>query len=65
MASAAIIEPTGESDTPLKFTAGLILGIPIDCELHDLEDMRHVRIQVCFHFACFSCTILQILILNI
>lgn len=46
MASATIIEPTGESDTALKFTAGLLLGIPLDAEIHNLEDTSHVRIMV-------------------
>lgn len=46
MASATIIEPTGESDTALKFTAGLLLGIPLDAEINNLEDTTHVRIMV-------------------
>lgn len=46
MASAAIIEPTGESDTALKFTAGLLLGIPLDAEIYNLEDTSNVRIKV-------------------
>ncbi len=46
MASATIIEPTGESDTALKFTAGLLLGIPLDAEINNLEDTSHVRIMV-------------------
>ena len=46
MATATIIEPTGESDTPLKFTAGLLLGIPFDCELKDLTDVTNIRIRV-------------------
>lgn len=46
MVTATIIEPTGESDTALKFTAGLLLGIPLDAEIHNLEDTSHVRIMV-------------------
>lgn len=46
MASATIVEPTGESDNALKFTAGLLLGIPIDAELHNLTDTSHVRIMI-------------------
>ncbi len=50
MATATIIEPTGDSDTPLKFTAGLLLGIPFDCELRDLTDVSNVRIRVSVQF---------------
>ncbi|ODM99768.1 Integrator complex subunit 4 [Orchesella cincta] len=46
MASATIIEPTGESDNALKFTAGLLLGIPVDAEIHNLEDTSYVRIMI-------------------
>jgi len=30
----------------LKFTAGLLLGIPVDAELHNLADTSHVRIMI-------------------
>lgn len=46
MARASIVEPTGDSDTPLKFTAGLLLGIPFDCELKDVTNLSSVRIRV-------------------
>lgn len=46
MAKATIIEPTGDSDFPLKFTAGLLLGIPFDCELRDITDTSAIRIRV-------------------
>jgi hypothetical protein len=46
MTSATIVEPTGESDTPVKFTAGLLLGITLDAEISNLSDVSNVRIQV-------------------
>lgn len=46
MTTATIMEPTGESDTPVKFTAGLLLGINFDAEIYNLEDVANVRIQV-------------------
>ena len=45
-AKATIYEPTGESDTPLKFTAGLLLGVNFDAELENIEDLKNVRIKV-------------------
>ena len=46
MTSATIIEPTGESDNPMKFTAGLLLGIDLDCEIQNLVDTANVRVRV-------------------
>ena len=41
MAKAVINEPTGGSETPMKYMAGLVLGIPMDCQVKsdDVEDM--------------------------
>ena len=33
MAKAVINEPTGGSETPMKYMAGLVLGIPMDCQV--------------------------------
>ncbi|GAB6020124.1 hypothetical protein CHUAL_002853 [Chamberlinius hualienensis] len=45
-AKATIYEPTGESDTPLKFTSGLVLGVNLDAEIENVEDLKTVRIKV-------------------
>uniref|UniRef100_A0A8C4QSU2 Integrator complex subunit 4 n=1 Tax=Eptatretus burgeri TaxID=7764 RepID=A0A8C4QSU2_EPTBU len=44
-ASAEIIEPTGESDNPLKFTAGLVLGLDLDASIHHVSE-PHLRVRV-------------------
>jgi len=46
MTSATINEPTGKSDTPLKFTAGLILGLQFDAVIENVSDIRNIRIKV-------------------
>jgi integrator complex subunit 4 len=46
MITAVIVEPTGESDTPIKFTAGLLLGISLDAEIYNLTDVSNIRVQV-------------------
>jgi hypothetical protein len=48
MARATIHEPGGgsESDNAMKFTANLVLGVHLDCEIRDVVDMNHVRIKV-------------------
>ena len=33
MAKAVINEPAGGSETPMKYMAGLVLGIPMDCQV--------------------------------
>uniref|UniRef100_UPI00358FD580 integrator complex subunit 4 n=1 Tax=Myxine glutinosa TaxID=7769 RepID=UPI00358FD580 len=44
-ASAEIIEPSGESDNPLKFTAGLVLGLDLDASIHHVSE-PHLRVRV-------------------
>jgi hypothetical protein len=51
LASAVIVEPTGESDSPLKFTAGLLLGITLDAEISNVADTSLIRIQVRTQFS--------------
>merc|ERR1712045_580370 len=46
MAHAEIFEPVGNNETPLKYTAGMILAVPIDCELFNVEDPSLVRIAI-------------------
>ena len=40
------MEPTGESDNPLKFLAGFVLGIPMDAEIHGLVRTDYLRVRV-------------------
>lgn len=44
--SAEILEPTGESDNPLKFLAGFVLGIPLDAEINGLARPEYLRVRV-------------------
>ena len=44
MAHAVIFEPVGNNETPLKYTAGMILAVPFDCELYNVEDTSLIRI---------------------
>ena len=43
---AKIREPTGGSDNPLRFTAGLVLAVNIDCLLDNVQDLNQVKIKV-------------------
>lgn len=46
-ATATIIEPTGESDNPLRFTSGLVLALDIDATLEHIQDPQNtVKVQV-------------------
>lgn len=52
-ASATIIEPTGESDNPLRFTSGLVVALDIDATLEHVQDPQTtVKVQVfnIFHY---------------
>lgn len=46
MSSAVILEPTGQTDTTLKFTAGLIMSIPFEAELKNLSNPERLRLKV-------------------
>jgi len=46
MARAVIHEPTGGQETPLKYMAGLVLGIPMDCEVHNITNTHTLRICI-------------------
>ncbi|XP_059486442.1 integrator complex subunit 4 [Neocloeon triangulifer] len=46
MCSALILEPKGEADTALTFTAGLVLGVSLDAELYNLANMSALRVKV-------------------
>lgn len=43
---ATIVEPAGGSDTPLELTSGLLLGIPLHCEINNLFSEDLIRIRV-------------------
>ncbi|KAM6933934.1 integrator complex subunit 4 [Xenentodon cancila] len=48
-ATATIIEPTGESDNPLRFTSGLVVALDIDATLEHLQDPQNtVKVQVLY-----------------
>ncbi|XP_063238689.1 integrator complex subunit 4 isoform X6 [Bacillus rossius redtenbacheri] len=46
--SAGINEPTGNVDTPLKFTAGLVVGVACDVELRHVGDAGMLRMRACY-----------------
>ena len=43
---AKITEPVGSSDTVLRFTAGLTLGVNVDCTLENIDDTSDVFVMV-------------------
>uniref|UniRef100_A0A7N9AL29 Integrator complex subunit 4 n=1 Tax=Mastacembelus armatus TaxID=205130 RepID=A0A7N9AL29_9TELE len=48
-ATATIIEPTGESDNPLRFTSGLVVALDIDATLENVQDPQNsVKVQVLY-----------------
>ncbi|KAJ8918318.1 hypothetical protein NQ315_008011 [Exocentrus adspersus] len=46
MSSATILEPSSQTDTSLKFTAGLIMSVPFEAELRYLLDPSRIRLKV-------------------
>ena len=46
MSTAVITEPTGEVDAALKFTAGLVVGVPLDAELYNVRNPATLRVKV-------------------
>ncbi|NXJ66663.1 INT4 protein, partial [Rostratula benghalensis] len=48
-ATATIIEPTGESDNPLRFTSGLVVALDVDATLEHVQDPQGtVKVQVLY-----------------
>lgn len=48
-ATATIIEPTGESDNPLRFTSGLVVALDIDATLEHVQNPQNtVKVQVLY-----------------
>ncbi|XP_070538096.1 integrator complex subunit 4-like [Ptychodera flava] len=45
-AKAVVTEPAGGSDNPLKFTAGLTLGLNVDCIIENIQDIQNIQIQI-------------------
>lgn len=55
-ATATIIEPTGESDNPLRFTSGLVVALDIDATLEHIQDpQKSVKVQVGFKHLHETC----------
>lgn len=46
MSSSLILEPSGQTDTTLKFTAGLIMAVPFEAELYNLSDPSRLRLKI-------------------
>ena len=46
MSRAIVYEPAGSNDTPLKYTAGLVLAVPVDCDLINIRDISLVRVAI-------------------
>ncbi|XP_053939123.1 integrator complex subunit 4 isoform X3 [Cuculus canorus] len=48
-ATANIIEPTGESDNPLRFTSGLVVALDVDATLEHVQDPQGtIKVQVLY-----------------
>ncbi len=64
--SAEILEPTGESDNPLKFLAGFVLGVPMDAEITGLVADAHdyLRLRVKYPDQHTQLTIPQVRLLS-
>lgn len=46
MSHAVIFEPLGMNETPLKYLAGMILSVPVDCEIYHAPNPGAVRIAI-------------------
>ncbi|KAL7983089.1 hypothetical protein Chor_010431 [Crotalus horridus] len=47
--TATIIEPTGESDNPLRFTSGLVVAVDVDATLEHVQDPQNtVKVQIMY-----------------
>ena len=45
-ASADILEPSGVSEHPLKFMAGLTVAVTLVAQINEVENIQDVRIKV-------------------
>lgn len=46
MLSADINEPQGDADNAYKFTAGMVIGIPLDADIRNLRDTSILRVKL-------------------
>lgn len=46
MCRAVLTGPSSSPDAPIKFTAGLVMAIPIDAEIFGLQDPSSLRIRI-------------------
>ncbi|KAK3907732.1 Integrator complex subunit 4 [Frankliniella fusca] len=46
MLSADITEPQGDADNAYKFTAGMVIGIPLDADIRNLRDTSILRVKL-------------------
>ena len=46
MSKAIVYEPAGSNETPLKYTAGLVLAVPVDCDLVNVRDISIVKVAI-------------------
>ena len=46
MSKAIVYEPVGSNETPLKYTAGLVLAVPVDCDLVNVRDISLVKVAI-------------------
>jgi integrator complex subunit 4 len=46
MSRAVIYDPSGMNETPLKYTAGMVLAVPVDCELFNVRELSLVRVAI-------------------
>lgn len=54
---AVIDEPKERTETPLKFTSGLILTLKLDSKLYNIKDIKNIRLKVSsFEIDLFACS---------
>lgn len=46
MSSAVIYEPSALNEVPLKYTAGMILAVPVDAELSNISETSKVKLAI-------------------
>ena len=46
MSTVKIYEPSGTNETPLKYTAGMVLAVPVDCDLVNVRDVSSIRLAI-------------------
>lgn len=50
MTTATILEPREKSDVTLNFTAGLVLALPFNAIIENIENIQNIKIKVnCRH----------------